>query len=182
MLELLGDRESPSFDDPVGLLRACHLRIGRQLVTLERLARHLPLAGADESARKAAGSLLRYFDNAAPNHHADEAASVFPRLLARTASARDALIALENEHDRLETCWRRLRPLIAGVASGQRANLPPGLAHAFASLHAEHLRREDELLLPLCADWLTREDLESIGREMAARRDVRWTPQAARAS
>jgi len=31
------------------------------------------------------------------------------------------------------------------------------------------------VLLPLCEEALAREDLEAIGAEMAARRNVRWT-------
>jgi hemerythrin-like domain-containing protein len=175
MIEPFGDREAPSFDDPVGMLRACHARIERQLLTLERLVRHVPIHGADESARAAARNFLRYFDGAAPNHHADEESSVFPRLLARTSAARDLVARLESEHDRLDACWRRLRPLMAGIASGQRANLPPSLAHEFASLYDAHLTHENEALLPLCADRLTDDDLATIGAEMAARRGVAWT-------
>ena len=82
---------APSFDDPLGMLRACHGRIERQLVTLGRLVRHLPEHGAGcRRARRGARAILRYFDTAAPNHHADEEASVFPRLLARAPDARDA--------------------------------------------------------------------------------------------
>jgi hemerythrin-like domain-containing protein len=179
MLEPFGDREAPTFDDPVGMLRACHARIERQLVTLERLVRHLPIHGADEQARAAARNLLRYFDGAAPNHHADEEASVFPRLLARTSEAAGLLAALEDDHAALDRCWRRLRPLLAGIASGQRANLPPALAVEFGTRYGEHVARENARLLPLCADRLSAGDLATIGREMAARRGVAWSAPAA---
>ena len=175
MLDSIGNREAPTFDDPVGMLRACHGRIERQLLMLERLVRHLPINGADEQARAAARNLLRYFDSAAPNHHADEEASVFPRLLARTSDATALLAALEDEHAVLDRCWRRLRPLLAGIASGQRANLPPALAHEFERLYSEHIARENAGLLPLCADRLSAGDLATIGREMAARRGVAWS-------
>lgn len=175
MLELF-DREAPTFDDPVGMLRACHGRIERQLVTLARLVRHLPEHGADDSARAAARGFLRYFDNAAPNHHADEEASLFPRLLMRTSDAQALLARLQADHDRLDACWRKLRPLMAGIASGQRANMPPALAHRFDALYGEHLACENGMLLPMCSERLTREDLAAIGREMAARRGVAWPP------
>jgi hemerythrin-like domain-containing protein len=174
MLELIGDREAASFDDPVGMLRACHGRIERQLVTLERLARHLPIHGADDNARSAARGLLRYFDNAAPHHHADEEASVFPRLLARTSEARELVARLGAQHEHLDACWRKLRPLMSGIASGQRANLPPALALEFAQRYGEHVAHENEALLPLCGERLTRNDLDAIGAEMAARRGVPW--------
>lgn len=175
LLDLL-DREAPSFDDPIGMLRACHGRIERQLVTLERLQRHLPEHGADDSARAAARGFLRYFDSAAPNHHADEEASLFPRLLMRASDVQALLARLQADHDRLDASWRKLRPLMAGIASGQRANLPPATAHAFASIYGAHLACENGELLPICAERLTHEDLEAIGREMASRRNVAWPP------
>ena len=42
---LLSDPAAPSFDDPLGMLSACHRRIERQLATLARLQRHLPEHG-----------------------------------------------------------------------------------------------------------------------------------------
>jgi hypothetical protein len=78
--DLFSDAAAPGFDDPLGMLCACHGRIARQLATLDRLQRHLPEHGCDVDARAAARGILRYFDTAALNHHADEEASVFPRL------------------------------------------------------------------------------------------------------
>ena len=161
---------APSFNDPLGMLRACHGRLERQLETLKRLARHLPEHGSDPSARSAAQALLRYFDHAEPNHHADEEASVFPRLLARAPSARNLVARLEDDHERLQLNWRKLRPLLAGIASGQRANLPPALVHQACAGYEDHLAIENDALLPMCTEWLTPDELAAIGGEMAARR------------
>ena len=166
------DSAGPSFDDPLGMLRVCHGRLERQLATLERLARHLPEHGCDANACAAARAILRYFDQAEPNHHADEEASVFPRLLARTPAARDLVAQLADDHLRLHATWRRVRPLLAGIASGQRANLPPALVHEAQQAYAAHLALENEVLLPLCADCLTHDELVAIGEEMAERRNA----------
>jgi hemerythrin-like domain-containing protein len=88
------------------------------------------------------------------------------------------LAQLESDHDRLDACWRHLRPLLAGIAAGQRANLSPGAVHELQALYASHLGLENGQLLPLCEQALTREELDAIGREMAARRGVRWEPPA----
>jgi hemerythrin-like domain-containing protein len=176
MKDLLGDVGAPSFDDPLGMLRACHGRIERQLATLERLARHLPEHGADADARAAARAILRYFDTAAPNHHADEEASVFPRLIARSPAARDLVQQLDSEHATLAANWRKLRPLLSGIASGQRATLPPGLVHEIHEAYDAHIATENDVLLPMCSDILKPEELAAIGGEMAARRGARWQP------
>jgi hemerythrin-like domain-containing protein len=179
MADLFGESGAPSFDDPLGMLRACHGRIERQLTTLERLARHLPEHGADADARAAAHAILRYFDLAAPNHHADEEASVFPRLITRVPEARDLIARLEaDHHGTFAPLWRKLRPLLAGIASGQRANLPPALVRAVREAYDAHIAIENDELLPLCAEALAPEEIAAIGAEMAARRNVRWAPAA----
>ena len=163
---------APGFDDPLGMLAACHLRIHDKLATLERLQRHLPENGSDSDARATARSLLKYFDGAAPNHHADEERSLFPRLAARAPDAQPLLDALQSEHLVLDVQWRHLRPLLSGIAAGQRAVLPPGDVRELLALYTAHLAREDDLLLPLAQDVFDADVLADIGREMAARREM----------
>ena len=62
MRDFFGEPGAPSFDDPLGMLRACHGRIERQLLTLGRLVRHLPEHGADADAR--AADVVRMLDDA----------------------------------------------------------------------------------------------------------------------
>jgi hemerythrin-like domain-containing protein len=173
MAALLSDASAPSFDDPLGMLRACHGRIARQLATLERLQRHLPENGCDADARAAARAILRYFDSAAPNHHADEEASLFPRLKTALPGRADALIAdLEREHQALAMNWRRLRPLLAGIAGGACANLSPRQVAAVRAAYDAHIAKEESALIPLAAGTFDAATLAAIGREMAARRGV----------
>ncbi len=171
--DFLTDHTAPSFDDPLGMLAACHGRIERQLSTLDRLQRHLPEHGADIDARAAARGILRYFDTAAPNHHADEEASLFPRLLhARPDRAQPLLADLARDHEALARKWRRLRPLLAGIAAGTRANLSAGQVADVRAAYAAHIAREESELIPLAAATLDRAALAQIGSEMAARRGV----------
>lgn len=173
MSDLFGEPGAPSFDDPLGMLRACHGRIQRQLATLERLLAHLPEHGADRDAQAAARAILRYFDTAASNHHADEDASLFPRILARSPAARDIVAVLERDHQGpFVANWQRLRPLLAAIAAGQRETLPPDLVHDIRAAYDAHIALENDRLLPLCEDLLTPDELAAIGREMAARRGV----------
>jgi len=170
---LLSDHTTPSFDDPLGMLTACHGRIERQLSTLDRLQRHLPEYGADTDARAAARGILRYFDTAAPNHHADEEASVFPRLKHALPDRADPLIAdLAAEHDALAAKWRRLRPLLAGIAAGTRANLSARQVADIRAAYAAHIAREENALFPLAAAAFDAATLAEIGSEMAARRGI----------
>jgi hemerythrin-like domain-containing protein len=166
---------APGFDDPLGMLVACHRRIERELATLDRLQRHLPEHGCDDEARAAARAILKYFDGAAPNHHADEEGSLFPRLQALSEAHAGQLIDdLEHDHDALAINWRRLRPLLAGIAVSSRANLSPKLVNDVRAMYAAHILREERALIPLAARVLDAEALRQIGQEMAARRGTRF--------
>jgi hemerythrin-like domain-containing protein len=179
---LLSEPTAPTFDDPLGMLCACHRRIERQLETLSRLQRHLPEHGCDLDARAAARGILKYFDTAAPNHHADEEQSVFPRLaLVRPAGLGALLADLERDHAGLAANWLKLRPLLAGIAGGQRANLPPGQVAAAAAAYETHIAREERDLIPLAARTFDAATIAAIGREMALRRGVDFA-RAARAT
>jgi hemerythrin-like domain-containing protein len=171
--DLLSGHAAPSFDDPVGMLSACHRRIEKQLATLDRLQRHLHEHGCDDDARAAARAILRYFDTAAVNHHADEEKSVFPRLVERGGGhARAIVSALEDEHRSLAAQWARLRPLLAGIAAGRRANLVPHDVVMLRETYEHHIALEESELLPMALRLLDDATIKAIGNEMAARRDI----------
>ncbi|MEO8486193.1 MAG: hemerythrin domain-containing protein [Betaproteobacteria bacterium] len=164
--------DAASFDDPLAMLVACHGRLRKQLGTLARLERHLPEHGHDADARAAARSILRYFDTAAPHHHEDEEASLLPRVVAHAPEARALSDRITREHVGLAALWRRLRPLLSGIAAGQRAVLPPKLVHDIAAAYDTHLEGEESELFPLAQEMLRQDEIAAIGREMAERRGV----------
>jgi hemerythrin-like domain-containing protein len=169
---------APGFDDPLGLLRACHGRIRERLDTLERLPAHLAAHGADRDAQLASRRILEYFDRAAPHHHADEDADLFPLLLACPGrpgwdtALPELLRRLDAEHPQLEAGWARLRPVLQAVAEGEGA-VSPEAADWIAASRA-HLALEEERVLPLAERVLTPEELARLGRSMAARRNVEF--------
>jgi hemerythrin-like domain-containing protein len=167
--------DAATFDDPLAMLLACHGRMRKQLATLARLERHLPGHGHDADARAAARAILRYFDSAAVHHHEDEELSVMPRLLARVPEARALQTRLARDHGVLAEQWRRLRPLLCGIAAGQRAVLPPKLVIEVTDAYDVHIDFEEAELVPLAQDVLGPDEIAAIGREMAARRGVAVT-------
>ena len=182
-VHFLSESAAPTFDDPLAMLTACHGRIERQLETLARLQRHLPEHGCDHDARVAARGILKYFDTAAPNHHADEEASVFPRLARADLPGIEALLAdLERDHATLAVNWRKLRPLLAAIAGGQRANLSPKQVADVTAAYAAHIAREERDLIPLAARTFDAATIAEIGKEMARRRGVDPAPASRRLS
>ena len=164
-------RPAPSFDDPLGVLVACHERMRRQLGTLARLPSHITSRGVDDEARAAAHAVVRYFDRAGADHHADEDDSVLPRLLARAPDLAPLIAQITAEHGVHQQRWRKLRPLLGSIAAGYNPGLPTRLVRDVCDGYALHLDREERRLLPRAHDCLEAAALAEIGREFAARRD-----------
>lgn len=176
---------APTFNDPLGMLRACHRRIERALTVMERLAAQEQ--GLDEPARAALRQTLRYFATGVPRHAADEEESLFPRLRAAlrqgAAAALPALEALAQEHAEAAAAHRELDALGAKLLRAgrferleDRARFSELIA-ALQRLYQEHIRREDDEVLPLAGRIVGTGDLEAIGTEMASRRGIDWHKQ-----
>ena len=177
----LTEESAPGFEHPLELLRACHRRIERFAGLADRITGFLEEGSAPaERVRETAGQVLRYFDEAAPLHHADEERDLLPRLRHRLAQRPDPeleelLEGLAAEHGDLEGQWRELRPRLVALRDGQPVD-PAGYGPAAASFREtqmDHLSREEARLLPAAEALLQEEDIAELGNAMAQRRGVR---------
>lgn len=177
------------YDEPLELWLACHDRVRRMIGLLQRLIEHLNKQGPDESARITATSILRYFDEAAPHHHADEEQDLFPRLLKRARakgnsaaaeSIADAIATLQADHIEMKGLWTALREPLRQIEAGKAAHIDEVVAALFAMRYRHHVEVEDTLLAPALRKTLTKADLAAIGQAMAARRGVEWRSPASR--
>lgn len=165
------------FEVPLEMLSACHGRVERQCQTLRRLVPHLAAHGSDTDARKAAANVMRYFDTAAQDHHADEEVDLFPALL-RAASGDDAdhartLVAqLLAEHRELAMHWQCVRGMLERIAAGESAALASTEVEAMVTRYEQHIAREEGDLMPMAARLLGPATLDDIGRAMRRRRGV----------
>ena len=169
------------FDDPVELWLACHERVRRFCRLLQRLPAHLAAHGADAEAQEAARSVRRYFNEAAPRHHADEETDLFPRLLRRAPAARaealrTTLAALEAEHAANDARWRKLDAALAGIASGSAVALDAAALDDFVATYQAHIDVEESVVLEALREWLDESDWRAIGAAMAQRRGATWSP------
>ncbi len=173
MTDLLHSAPAPGFDDPLGVLRACHGRIEKQLATLARLRKHLPQHGADADAAAAATAIMRYFDTAAVHHHEDEERSLFPRLLATRPDLTGVAERLESEHVTMAQRYAALRERLAAIAARTSAELPDAVADDFAAAYTAHIAFEEREMFAPADGALDAATLATIGDEMAARRGVK---------
>lgn len=166
-----------STEAPLEMLAACHGRVHKQCETLGRLADHLPNHGSDTAAQQAATAVMRYFDTAARDHHADEEEDLFPALLDAMAGS-DAVClralteGLRAEHRLLEARWHRLRDVLARIAQGETVVLPASEVQAFVAAYASHIEKEDTELLPMAARLLSDADITRVGTAMRVRRGI----------
>jgi hemerythrin-like domain-containing protein len=175
----IGKAPEHGFDEPLGLLSDCHRRIERFLWAMHTLAsrgRGGPLGAAD---RDVVEQCRRYFATAGPRHTADEEESLFPRLRASAdAGAREALDRvdrLEADHRAAEERHERVDGLFArwlgqGTLSEEDTAALIADLEGLQAIYGRHIAIEDNEVFPAAASALSREELLSIGREMAARR------------
>lgn len=168
---------APTFDQPFEMLQACHERLDRTLALLARLRAHVAANGADEQARQAARDVLRYFDQAAPQHHRDEELHVFPPLLAQADASTVAVVRrLQQDHAAMEVHWEAARQILHALAEGERNafDAPADAAlDTFAGLYAEHIQAEETIAYPAATQLLDASTVAAMGQEMRARRGAR---------
>lgn len=166
---------SPSLDEPLEMLEACHERIEAQLKTLERLLDYLPRHGADEQACQAARNILRYFNQAGPNHHEDEERNLFPMLVAGATADEVAAVQLlvgdlVADHVQMTEALDVVRPQLVSIAEGLGTILEEASVRCLAELYRQHIVKENTTLLPLSRRLLAPLDLATLSRAMTARR------------
>jgi hemerythrin-like domain-containing protein len=174
------------FEQPFAPLDVCHDRVRRSLDLLCRLVEHLQTVGHDADARSAAHDAWRYFEIAAPAHHADEELHVLPRLRqSGDPWLADAARRLLAGHEALRSVWQQLGPLVREVHESVSALSARALdaLHArtgqFLAIHERHLRLEDSFAFPAVQERMQADQLAAMGHEMQRRRMERINPDAA---
>lgn len=170
---------APGFNDPIGLLKACHMRIEQRCALLGRIMEHMAKHGADQQAKQACTQVLHYFNTSGPLHHLDEEEDLFPALLRHAKRSQkkklQALIAdLHADHDEMEGAWEAMRANLEGVIDDTVPALNPDIVDRFQTIYFAHIQREEAEAFAVAADCLPPDELERIGRNMAARRNVAY--------
>jgi hemerythrin-like domain-containing protein len=159
--------------ESIQILKSEHRSIAAVLHGLKELAR----MAQDSAVRpdfRALRSMIRYIDEYPERlHHPKEDEHLFARLLARAPEAKALIDELQAEHEQGARLVRELeRTLVfledgwpAGVREFQQA------ADAYAEFHWQHMRKEEQQVLPLAEKKLSAEDWKAIDAAFAANRD-----------
>lgn len=177
----IGRKPEHFFNNPLGLLRDCHRRIERFLYILITIVRETHGHELSEEQRGAMECALRYFREAAPNHVRDEEESLFPRLREKHDAGVDAvskkMLELEAEHEMVEKTHNEVdalgrRWLEVGRLPAHEADHIAELVSKLSQVYHRHIHVEEVEVFPMAGTVLEPSAVESIGREMAQRRNI----------
>ena len=179
----IGQKPSPTFQQPLELLSDCHRRVESFLRALVLVAEQARGGELNLPQREALQTALRYFREAAPKHTADEEESLFPRMRELGEGAtREALAkiqALEADHEVARDSHDAVEQLgqqwlaIGRLSADETARLLNNLLE-LQSIYERHIAVEDNEIFPLAAQVLDPETLNDVGREMAKRRGQKF--------
>ncbi len=165
------------FDDPFDMLTLCHEKVRRFAALTGKLKTHVEHHGADDAASQAATSILRYFNLAAPLHHADEEQDVYPALRqhlpeepsdTRRIELERAINDLEAEHAHLADLWDAVRIWLEQLEHKKYVQ-PPECVPEFVMAYPHHADREEREIYPF-AVVLSLTEREQLGLRMVNRR------------
>ncbi len=163
-----------SFLDPLHIILTEH---DRQHRVAEWLCTHSDdrrLAPIQEQV----GALLVFLTRDLLLHHRDEEDDLFPVLRARcvpTDGIETILAELDRDHAAESFLVRDIAVDLRVVAESRDLESPARFftsLRIFAEGQRRHLSWENRVVMPLAGKRLTRQDLETLGRNMAARRDM----------
>lgn len=175
---------APSFEDPIGVLKACHRRIEQRLQMLERVCEILQ--GNDRAKKREAvqalGPVVAYFTSGGVKHTEDEEESLFPRMRRRLPGGDGAvavLKSLEAQHREGESFVRELIFVVTALAQetmGFRLTDVERLESVTVGMGTHyrlHIKVEDEIVFPRALKVLKDSELAQVGEEMTQRRGVK---------
>jgi len=175
----IGQKPSPTFQQPLELLSDCHRRVESFLRALILVTEQARGGELNSRQREALETALRYFREAAPKHTADEEESLFPRMRelgdGATREALEKIQALEADHEVAKVSHDAVEQLgqqwlASGRLSADETSLLLKHLRQLQSIYERHIAIEDNEIFPLAKQVLDSKALKDVGREMAERR------------
>jgi hemerythrin-like domain-containing protein len=163
-------------DEALSVFADSHVGIIEKMERLRSLPGDLAERGLDDSVRRNAAAIHRFFNDAVLPHHDEEEHELFPSLRHSAqkgdeASLVDSIVhRLEREHRELEEMWDQLEPAIRRLGRGKAAQLDSALVARFTTAYMEHARFEEAAVLPLADRILKSGDRSALALALAMRR------------
>jgi hemerythrin-like domain-containing protein len=157
----------------IAILKSEHRSISAVLQALKDLARKAQDASVRPSF-PALRSLVRYIDEFPEQlHHPKEDRQLFARLVLRAPQTRPLIDELHAEHDKGARLIREVERALLFLEEdwpGGRREFQQAV-DGYAEFEWQHMRKEEEQLLPLAERYLDADDWSAIGAAFAANTD-----------
>jgi hemerythrin-like domain-containing protein len=157
---------------PLQALYREHESIAAVLHALAYLARE---AGQGKPVDKRVFRQILYYLDVFPErfHHPKEDAVLFAAVAERSDRAREVIARLERQHDAGGVAIRDVEKTLVRWEAGGDAERSAFVraALAFVDRYREHMRLEEDELMPLAAEVLDREDWAKVEAAFASHRD-----------
>ncbi len=171
--------DSPTFEQPLSLLRSCHDKIIHFSSSLYKLSQALHKDGWTPQLETSADQIRHYFNVAGPEHHKDEEEHLFPAVIALDPECSQAqsieLITLINtmikEHVESDLLWEELDKML--VERTEDFNTLEQMAEQFAQSMSEHAQIENKQIFPYAEQHISEDLFKKMGREIAKRRGIK---------
>lgn len=150
-----------------------HRSIGAVLHALRYLVKE-GRAGGKPLDTRATRAILYYLDVFPERvHHPKEERVLFAALRRKTSAADSVLESLRQEHLRGESAIRELEQLLLRYEQGGEAEYAPFAAavERFVAGYREHLRVEEDVIMPVARAVFTDSDWAALRAEWASHRD-----------
>jgi hemerythrin-like domain-containing protein len=163
-------------DEALSVFADSHVGIIEKMQRLRALPAELAARGLDDSVRRTAAVVHRFFNDAVLPHHDEEEHELFPALRHCAQKGDEAGLVqsivhrLEREHRDLEEMWDQLEPSIRRIGRGKTAQLDAALIDRFTTAYIEHARFEEASVLPLADRILKSGDRSALALALAMRR------------
>lgn len=171
MGDTLTAEPAPDFDNPIGMLKACHQRILGFCELMEKIVVHADEKGVDKEVEQAAQKVRRYFSLAGLHHTADEEQDLFPLLIESSSQTAAVIQELQRDHVAINALWKQLDAILSRPTLIDETPEFANWVTQFSDTYREHIKTEETELFERAVQILNAGQLEQLGKNMKTRRE-----------
>lgn len=153
-----------------------HKHMQRLLDVFENLLAQLGGQERDPATLSLILEALDYFSVYPDQWHHPVEDLVFDHLQDKPVGVRDIIDSTLEEHQQIATATRRMNKLFYAVANDAAVEREQlfGAAREYIDLQRNHLEKENEILFPLVAQYLTQADWDDVRMKLVARESAHF--------
>jgi len=164
----------------VSVIQEEHDQLAAVLKGMQQLLRAISKGGKAPDTKVFRAMLLYIIEYPEKVHHPKEDQALFARLRERTKEVDQVLAMLKAEHAQGEAQVNELEHALTVYEFEGESAFPRffELVENYAKFYFDHMRTEEDVILPAAAKYLTAEDWTMIDAQFAANQEARNTVDA----